>query len=380
MLCMANAGCSKRDHPAPAEEKPITVTLAAGDTLGKSLQDVDLSPASRNEIIRHLSGTFNLRRCKAGDEYVVRLSTGGCWREFVYYPSGMEYYLLRNSSAGIAIEKKTRVTIKSTASARGTLKTSLWESMTAQHLPPEIIMRFADIFAWQIDFLTECKTGDTFRVIYEQYTADNGLVTNTQILAAQYGSGEQHYTAFLFTHPDGKRDFYTPDGKSLRSAFLRAPLQFSRISSHFTKRRYHPVLKYFRPHLGIDYAAPRGTPVSAIGEGTVTYAGWKGGFGNYVGIRHPNGYASYYGHLSRFAKGVRTGTHVRQGQVIAYVGSTGISTGPHLDFRVTKNGSFINFLRLRFPAAATLAGAEKTLFAEQKKQLLTQLAAIPSTR
>jgi murein DD-endopeptidase MepM/ murein hydrolase activator NlpD len=169
------------------------------------------------------------------------------------------------------------------------------------------------------------------------------------VIGTRYVNRDKEYLAFGFRDEDGKMEYYDYDGNSVRRVFLKSPLNFRRISSYFSNRRFHPILKVYRPHLGIDYAAPTGTPIVSIGDGRVAYVGWKGGFGKYVEIRHNNVYTTCYGHLSRYGKGVRKGARVSQGQVIGYVGATGLATGPHLDFRVKKFGSYVNPLRIEYP-------------------------------
>jgi murein DD-endopeptidase MepM/ murein hydrolase activator NlpD len=376
-LLFALGACQKKYPPAPLIP-PHKVTLSPGDTLGESLREIDLTPAARNEIIGGLARVFNPRRCRVGDYYEVLLdSAPRQWSTFRYYPPGIDYYLVTKSTDSSVTSKKcSRAATKVTAAVTGSIHTSLWESLRAKKIEPEIILNFADVFAWQIDFLTEPRKNDTYKIIWEQYVSDDGFVISRQILAAQYLASGENYTALLFTNANGQSDYYSPDGKALRSAFLRAPLQFRRISSYFTLRRFHPILKYFRPHLGIDYAAPTGTPVSSIGEGSVIFAGPRGGFGNFIEVRHPNGYHSYYGHLSRYGKGVRSGARIRQGQLIGYVGMTGLASGPHLDFRISREGQFLNFLKLKFPSAGSIGVNDKERFKEVKKYFFTRIAAI----
>jgi murein DD-endopeptidase MepM/ murein hydrolase activator NlpD len=238
---------------------------------------------------------------------------------------------------------------------------------------PQLALQLAEIFAWQIDFLTECREGDTFKILVEkQYRGD--FYRWGKILAARYkGEFLSEHTAILFEDPAGYIDYYTEEGKSLRKAFLRAPLNYKYISSYFSKNRLHPILRIWRPHLSIDYAAPTGTPVSTIGDGTVIYVGWENGYGNYIKIRHPNNYVSDYGHLSRFAKGLIKGQKVKQGEIIGYVGSTGLSTGPHLDFSINKNGKKVDFLKLKLPAAFSVDPQYSAQFNEAKNKLLSDL-------
>lgn len=364
-------------QPHPQEKQKTKIfTMNQGDTLGESLQETGLDNISREQIITNLARVMPMNKCKPGDKYEIEFSSQAGYTSFKYYSSGLDFYTVERTSLTVTALKRTKIAKKIVTEAKGTIKTSLWESMSSQGINPELIVNFADIFAWQIDFLTEPRVGDTYRLIYEKYVTDDGLTKYGDILAAQYDASGQVYTALLYTDTAGHKDYYAPDGKSLESAFLRAPLQFRRISSYFTLRRYHPILKVFRPHLGIDYAAPSGTPVSAIGEGTVTFAGVKGGFGNFISLRHSNGYASYYGHLLRFAKNLRSGLHVRQGQVIGYVGASGLATGPHLDFRITRDNVFINFLKLKFPSATRISDKDREAFTAFKKELFTRLSQI----
>jgi murein DD-endopeptidase MepM/ murein hydrolase activator NlpD len=238
-------------------------------------------------------------------------------------------------------------------------------------------MEYADVFAWSVDFLTETREGDVYAVIADTQRASDGRLLGRSVAAALYAGRETGVKrAFAY-----KGEYYNQLGEILKRMFLRAPLNYRRISSYFTLRRYHPILRIFRPHLGIDYAAPTGTPVSAVAAGTVSFAGRKGGFGNFVQVRHSNGYVSSYGHLSRFAYGVHSGARVAQGQVIAYVGMTGIATGPHLDFRIQQNGKFINFLKIKNRSAGDM---DKRRLAEFKKSVakleaeLDSAAALPA--
>src|SRR3989339_213377 len=298
----------------PQQEAPAKrIVLSSGDTLGESMKENGFDAVAGVEITKALSGVFNPRYCRPGDYYEVRLDTAGRWQSFDYYPYGLAYYTVERSSAGKPVAlKKTRNGSIVVSTAKGAIQTSLWDAMVVQKIPPELINDFTDKFAWQIDFLTEPRIGDRYKLVWENFVTEDGLELKGKILAAQYTASGQVYTTVLYKDAAGQESYYAPDGKSLKRAFLKAPLQYARISSFFSRRRFHPVLRYFRPHLGIDYAAPSGTPVSSVADGTVTFAGRKGGFGNYLAIRHTNGYSSYYGHLKGFKKGVRRGARVGQ--------------------------------------------------------------------
>jgi len=348
-----------------------------GDSMDSSLNNTRLTESDKTEIKKELRTLgFNIGKIKAGEFYEVVYSTyTGQWINFWYYPEGDHFYSIKKSNDGtIESSRKNLGRTKTDFNASGTISSSLWIAMAGQEVPANIIMSFADIFAWQMDFLTDTRKDDAFRVIYETETVnkkDTRLAS--KILAAKYVSGSKTYNAIFFKTSDGSSGYFDENGKSVKSAFLKAPLQFSRISSGFNPNRKHPILKIPRPHLGIDYAAPTGTPVSSIGDGTVVKAQLNGGYGNYVEIRHANGYITGYGHLSKYGRGIKKGVRVRQGQIIGYVGSTGLSTGPHLDFRIQKDRKFINFLTMKTPPTTALSGKDKESFNVYKNSILAEL-------
>lgn len=361
----------------PAKETNKRGTLKAGDTLSEALTNEGFQQEAGAEIIGNLSKILNPRFCKPGDVFEAEFDTAGKLQHFYYYTSGIKFYSLERLAGGnIQPEVKSRTVTVSSSTATGKIRTSLWEAMSSQGITPDLINDFTEKFAWQVDFLTEPRAGDTFKVVWEKFITDDGKVVKSRILAAQYSASGHRYTAVLYNQPGGKDAYFSPDGKLLRRMFLKAPLQYARISSYFTRKRFHPILRIFRPHLGIDYAAPSGTPVSTVADGVVTFAGRKGGFGNYIIVRHVNSYASYYGHLKGYHKGIQAGTRVLQGQVIGYVGSTGLSTGPHLDFRFSQNGRFINFIALKLPETKSITTAQKESFRAGTKDYLTKLAQI----
>jgi len=238
-------------------------------------------------------------------------------------------------------------------------------------------MRLAEIFGWDMDFYTDPRPGDTFRVVVEKKTLESGEVASYgRILAAEYNNGPHAYRAVLFHGPNGEPAYYTPEGKSMKKAFLHSPLKFAAvITSHFSQHRYHPILKEYRPHLGIDYAAPTGTPVQTIGDGRVIFAGRKGGAGNLIEIQHSNGYTTYYMHLSRVL--VHSGERVEQGQRIGLVGMTGLATGPHLDFRIQRGKEFLNFERLPLPPSDPVSKRDWNEFAAMRDHALARMPPLP---
>jgi len=265
-----------------------------------------------------------------------------------------------------------------TAGVSGTIQGSLFESVIAAGEKPELAMRLAEIFAWDLDFYTDPRPGDTFRIVVEKKKLANGeTAAYGRILIAEYNNAGRPYRAVLFHDVTGHPAYFTPDGKAMKKAFLHSPLKFAAaITSHFSAHRFHPILKEYRPHLGIDYAAPTGTPVQTIGDGRVTFAGRKGGAGNLIEIQHSNGYTTYYMHLSRVL--VHAGQHVEQGQRIGLVGMTGLATGPHLDFRIQQRGQFLNFERLGLPTADPVSKRDWTEFATARDAAMTHMPETPA--
>jgi murein DD-endopeptidase MepM/ murein hydrolase activator NlpD len=327
------------------------------------------------ELKKHV----NINKCKPNDFYEITYSTNTdneqTWTNFKYFPEGQYFYSIDKSTDNVLTSEKLELQTSSQIfEVSGTIENSLWESMSASEIKPNIILAYADMFAWQIDFLTDCREGDKYKLIYEVKTLEKkDTVLSSDIIAGQYITATSTNTAIQFVNSKGDEGYFDESGKSVKSAFLKAPLQFKRISSYFTKKRYHPILKYYRAHEGIDYAAPIGTPVSAVGDGVVKKSQYSGGYGNLVIIKHSNGYETYYGHLSKYGKGIKKGVRVKQGQVIGYVGSTGLSTGPHLDFRIKKNGTFFNYLTMKMPPTYTLTGKDKENFDLHKQELITKL-------
>jgi murein DD-endopeptidase MepM/ murein hydrolase activator NlpD len=218
------------------------------------------------------------------------------------------------------------------------------------------------IFAWQIDFSRDLRPGDGYRILYERQVRPDGTARSWRVIGALFDLGEKQHSAFWYRLPDGTEDYYDRDGESLRRAFLRAPLEFRRISSAFSTGRFHPILKKSRPHHGIDYAAASGTPIRAVGDGVVARAGWGGGYGNVVEIRHRSAYSSRYAHMRAFAPGIRPGVRVRQGDLIGYVGSTGLSTGPHLHYEFHENGRPINPSSIKYLTGDPVPGGSRSRY------------------
>ena len=318
-------------------------------TFAALLGGIGISPSAAARAIASAQRVFDLRHVRAGNRFSVGRSVMGELREIRY--SIDPDHVLRIAPDGADFHSDIATIPSSTAETgvAGEIRGSLFEGVTNAGEKPELAMRLAEIFGWDLDFYTDPRPGDTFRVVVEKKKLASGeFASYGRILAAEYVNRGHVYRAVLFHDPAGNAAYYTPDGKSMKKAFLHSPLKFTApITSHFSNARFHPILKEYRPHLGIDYGAPAGTPVQTIGDGKVVFAGPKGGAGNLIEIKHTNGYETYYMHLSRIL--VRAGQRVEQGERIGLVGMTGLATGPHLDFRIENHGQFLNFERLPLP-------------------------------
>ena len=346
--------------PSFPEEPSVVVSSGTiTGTLDSVLKARGLGDADRARISRAMSKELNLRRLRPHDTYELTVSTWGALVSLALNRDLKTYLLSPSETGEYGVYVQDVELAEASGKLYGEISSSLWESMTAAGVPPAAILDYADIFSWSVDFLTEVRAGDRWAIDWAYKTDPAGKVVSQKISAAFYdgrGTGRKNAAAW-------KDSYYDENGESLRSMFLRAPLHYRRISSYFSNRRFHPVLKYYRPHHGIDYAAPRGTPVSAVADGTVTFAGWKGGNGKLVMLKHGGGYSTTYGHLSRFARGVRSGRRVAQGDVVGYVGSTGLSSGPHLDFRIKLNGKPLNFLKLKYRSSGGVSGKGRSAVA-----------------
>jgi murein DD-endopeptidase MepM/ murein hydrolase activator NlpD len=329
-----------------------------------------------DKIARKSKSVFDVRKIKSGNKFIIfsALDSVHEARYFVYENSATKYtvYELTDSLNIYQDEKEIQTRLRI---AQGVVETSLWNTMVNSGQDPMLALELSDIFAWTIDFFAIQK-GDRFRVIYDEQFVDSTSIGIGEIYAVEFDHyGEENY-AFIFDQ-NNRLDYFDEKGKSLRKAFLKAPLKFSRISSRFSNSRMHPVLRIRRPHHGIDYAAPKGTPVMSIGDGTVIARAYqRRGGGKYLKIKHNSVYTTTYMHLNGFAKGVTTGSRVKQGQVIGYVGSTGLATGPHLDFRVHKNGTPVDPLKVKAPPVEPVKEENLERFNTVKDSLMNELQKI----
>jgi len=340
-----------------------TIPIRNGDTLGGVLTRVGVDSQTRTDLIAAIRKTFDIRKFRAGSQLLIARSPFGIVESLEYrIDPDHKLALARSSGTFVAKIEEIPGTIR-LMRACGTLQSSLVESVERIGERSELAFQIAEVFAWSLDFYTDPRAGDSFCVLVEKKEyGDARPATYPRILAATYNNAGTTYDAYLFADEESVPRYYSREGESLQTAFLRSPLRFeARVTSRFSHRRLHPVLKGYRPHLGSDYAAPAGTPVQAVAGGRVVFSGMLGDAGNLIRIAHPGGYETQYLHLSR--RLVRNGERVEQGERIGLVGSTGLATGPHLDFRIQKNGRYLDFERIKLPLGPKVAGNKKTEFA-----------------
>jgi murein DD-endopeptidase MepM/ murein hydrolase activator NlpD len=347
--------------------------IGRGETLAELLHRNGFSALQVHEISEALTPHMNLRHLRPGDEVEIRYSHGGDLESIRVNRGLLETYEARPEGDGWAAGQLSVVIERQEVARHGVLEGSLFASMESLGETAALVIAFAEVFAWDFDFYTQSRQGDRFSLLVEKLYRDGAFVGYGDLLAATYVSGDTSLAAFLFVDPSGQKGFYDPEGKSMKKAFLRTPLKFERISSRFSYSRLHPVTGTRRPHLGVDYAAPVGTPVHTVAAGTVTGISNSRGNGNMVSIRHAMGYESKYLHLSRFAKGLRVGHRVDQKQVIGYVGATGLVTGPHLDFRLARYGKPVNPLTQIFPPGPPVTDDYMEAFRERVGELAARL-------
>ena len=328
---------------------PTQKKVPAGENFKAALEKFGLSAEDAANASAAAQRAFNLRQVRAGNVITVGRSVEGTLREIDYKIDADRMLRIVPQAPGFAAEIREIPSKLEIAVVTGRVEDSLFNAVEDAGESAELAMRLAQIFGYDLDFYTDPRKGDTFRMVLEKKKYSNGqLAGYGKILAAEYENAGKKYQALLFHDPAGQPGYYSVDGKSLQKAFLRSPLKFGApVTSHFSRSRFHPILKTYRAHMGTDYGAPVGTPVQSIGSGKVVFAGRKGGEGNMVQIRHFNDYETLYLHLSRMF--VHSGEHVEIGKTIGLVGSTGLSTGPHLDFRILQKGQYKNFERLGLP-------------------------------
>ena len=330
-------------------------TLRSGDVLGELLMAQGMTYPQVNQLVEQCKGKFNISSLRVGKTlHFLKKGIYPTPQYMVYEPSPYEFTIF-NLQAPYLVEVVKRDVKTEIVAASGVLETNFWQALTDNGLNDELADGMIDLLSSSVDFYHQ-KQGDRFKVVFEQHSIEGKVVGTGKIIAAMYERDGKESYAINFEKPGQKTNYYDFDGRPARKAFLKSPVKFSRISSRYNLRRMHPVLGYVRAHKGTDYAAPSGTPIMSVAEGTVLEACRKGGNGIYVKIRHDATYATQYLHMSSYAKGIRPGVRVAQGQTIGYVGSTGLATGPHCCFRFWKNGVEVDPLRLNLPQPLPITG------------------------
>jgi len=327
-------------------------TIALGDNLYQVLVNHGVKIQEVGGLIAAWRSLPELQKLRPGEILELIFTRDSQRLEKVRYQNMQGQVLATTrTEQGWTTSRYAQPVVVTSALARGAIKDSLYQSAVDENIDFELALALADIFAWDIDFFVDLRPGDHYSFLYGQRFREGKLVGNDRIVAAHFQNGSTRHRAYYYQAPGKRADYYDDQGNSLRKVFLKSPLRYSHISSGFSKRRLHPILKIYRPHPGVDYAAPTGTPVAAVGDGRVISKKWKNGYGRFIAIRHNSRYITSYGHLYRYASKIKVGSNVKQGQVIGYVGASGLATGPHLDFRMKKDGRFVNPLKNRLPAA-----------------------------
>lgn len=357
----------------------ISGMVEKGQSLYEIFKRHNLDPRELFPVKEALAGVHSPREIRPGRPYEIQVDPEKRLHAFVYWVNDDALVRVTRAGEGYQAEKLSLEYERKTLCLEGAIEDNLIASMGGGQQNLLLALSLSDIFAWDIDFTTALRRGDTFRMLVEGLYRDGEFKKYGDILAAEFVNDGVTHRAFRF-EIDGKADYFDAEGRSLRKAFLKAPLSYRRISSGFSKSRLHPVLKVRRAHHGMDYVAPKGTPVSAIGSGQVLAAGWQGGYGRLVVIRHPNGYKTLYGHLSGIARGVRKGAAVTQGQLIGYVGATGLATGPHLHFEMRVNDRPVNPRRVEIPAGDPVPQALLAAYRASRDELAGKLASMTPMR
>jgi len=353
----------------------LAVTLGSvkpNQNLSEILNAWGVSYSTIHELVTNAGDVYNARRLRAGEQYILIHTKGerGVAQQMIIEPSLREYIILHLTDS-IYAERFVRPSVIIQKEVAGEINSSVYVTAVKNGGNPDLVNRLVDVFAWQIDFF-RIQKGDKFKVIYEEELIAGRTVATGRIQAAYFEHFGKDYYAIYFDECS-QGDYYDECGQSVRRAFLKAPLDYTRISSRFSGSRFHPVLKRFKAHLGTDYAAPKGTPIRTVGSGVVVEAQYKGGNGNYVKIRHNSTYSTQYLHMSKIATGIRPGVSVTQGQTIGYVGSTGLATGPHLCFRFWKNGQQVDPFRVDLPPAKPVDPSGFEEFTELSERFIRRL-------
>jgi murein DD-endopeptidase MepM/ murein hydrolase activator NlpD len=357
-------------------------TVRSGETVGGILGRRGVSAVMVDRLDKAAAEVFSLRKIRADKAYTTfmrtetdSLGTREVLDYLVYHIDAIEYVTFGFHRDSVSVTKGENPVEIVRQNREAVITSSLWGAIMAQDMPYALAAEVEDIYQWTVDFFG-IQEGDSFAVIYDEKFVNGTSVGIGRIWGAKFNHGTKEYYAIPYALEDGKLRYWEHNGESLRKQMLKAPLKYTRISSKFSNSRLHPVHKVYRPHHGVDYAAPSGTPVHSVADGTVTFAGWGGGGGNTIKIKHAGNLMTGYLHLKSFAKGIKVGAKVSQGDLIGYVGSTGTSTGPHLDYRIWKNGSPIDPLKVTQEPAEPIAESHKARFEAVRDRVEAELAGV----
>jgi len=356
-------------------EKPVYIESATTIKKGKNLEEALNTITSNSELTQSIINTlksigFSFGKCLPGDSIKI-IRKDNEFFKFIYRQSPTVVYYIINQNPHLVGAMKFCYIDTTRCFLKAEITSSLYETILSLGEMPELVFRYADIFAWEIDFATDTQNGDSLYIYFKKFYCDSNFISYADVIFVRYKGMVGDYYGIYYNDPEDYNDYYNLKGESLRKSLLKSPLRYSFISSYFSKSRFHPILKIWRPHHGLDYSAPVGAPVSSIGDGVVIYKGWRGSYGNLVEIRHKNNFKSRYGHLSLFAKGLYTNKRVKMGDLIGYVGSTGLSTGPHLHFELYKDGVAINPIKVKIPRAPSVKQKYYQQFKHHCDSLLT---------
>jgi murein DD-endopeptidase MepM/ murein hydrolase activator NlpD len=358
---------------AAAELSRKEFTIRSGDSLSILFRRAGLSDGDLYELLNQCPEAKGLRRIMPGHNISFQIDEAGKLQQLSYTRSRLESLNFIREKQGFVSVEAVREPEVHLAYRQATINSSLFLAGQSAGMTDSLIMELANIFGWDVDFALDIRQGDSFSVLFEEQFVDGEKIGNGAILAAEFTNQGKTFTAVRYTNANGINHYYTPEGNSMRREFLRTPVDFARISSHFNLKRRHPILHSIRAHKGTDYAAATGTPIRAAGDGRVSLAGRKGGYGNTVIIQHGQTYQTLYAHMHNFHRNIRAGARVRQGQIIGYVGSTGLATGPHLHYEFYVNGVVRNPVTVNLPQASSIAASEKERFMSKTQPIIARL-------
>ena len=358
---------------AAVEGKWHEVTVKSGDSLAAIFSRVGIPARQLHDLLEQGGATLNLKKIYPGQTLRLMTSDSKGLIKLSYQIDKLSTLEIVHEGDDYTVSTTHLTPERRQISASGIIDSSLFVAGQKANLSDNLTMELANIFAWDVDFALDIRKGDQFTVLYEELFLDGESIGHGEILAAEFVNHGKHYQAVRYTDAGGKTDYYSLDGKSMRKTFLRSPVEFSRISSRFSLGRKHPILNRIRAHKGVDYAASRGTPIKATGNGKIVHRGKKGGYGNTIVIQHGSTYSTLYAHMSKYRSGLKSGSKIKQGQTIGYVGSSGLATGPHLHYEFRVNGAHRDPLKVKFPGADPLNKKYMPDFNVKAEDLMAQI-------